>query len=451
MSIYTNLTTKLSRWLLLAIFSISVLSSLAFAENSANKQVLPIQHWTTKNGAEVYYVHTKELPLIDVQIAFAAGSDRDGKSPGLANFTGNTLDEGTQHLSADEIAAGFENLGAKYDIDTSKEMTLIALRSLTKPELLNPALNLFSQLLSQPSFPNDNFKRVQKNTLSALQAQQQSPETIATQEFFKALYNQSPYAQPILGNPNSVAAITPQQVKQFYDQYYVSKNAVIAMVGDVDELRAQQIAEQITQNLPHGNKAIAIQPLQNTTSKTVTIKYPSNQTYIRLGDLGISPHAKNYFPLIVGNYILGSGMVSRLFKEVREQRGLSYGIYSYFQPMSAKGPFLVSLQTRNNQTQQALDITKQVLQKYISGGPTQDELTAAKQNILGSFPLRFASNSDIASIILQMGFYHLPFDYLDTYRANVEKVTTTDIQKAFQEIINPNKLITVVVGGNNLS
>jgi zinc protease len=179
----------------------------------------------------------------------------------------------------------------------------------------------------------------------------------------------------------------------------------------------------------------------------VGVKFPSSQTVIRLGQLGIDHHDKNYFPLIVGNYSLGGGaLVSRLALEVREKRGLTYGITSEFAPMPGLGPFVISLSTKTNQAETAMEVTRKNLAAFMETGPSADELRAAQQFLTGSFPMSLASNRNIAKTLLKMEFYHLPNDYLDRYIDNINNVTTEQIKQAFTQTITPNDLLQVSVG-----
>jgi zinc protease len=166
-----------------------------------------------------------------------------------------------------------------------------------------------------------------------------------------------------------------------------------------------------------------------------------------MGQVGITPTDPDYFPLLVGNYTLGGGgMVSRLFHEVREQKGLVYGIHSGFSPLLARGTFALKLQTRNEEAKNAIAITRDVVEKFIQEGPTENELSAAQKNIIGGFPLDLASNSSILGQLGRIGFYQLPLDYLDTYRDKVAAVTQAQIRAAFQKHVQIDQFVTVQVG-----
>lgn len=408
-----------------------------------------IQHWQTGNGARVYYVQAPELPMVDIRVVFDAGSARDGKLPGLAMLTSGMLEEGAGTLDADAIAERFDSLGANFSASSQRDMASASLRSLTDQSLLEPALQTFALLLSQPTFPADALERVRRQMLTGLQSEEQDPGDIAERAFFKALYGTHPYASPPSGTLESVRAMTRQGVLAFYQRYYVGRNAVVAIVGAVTRDEAEHLAETAVGQLPEGQAAPALPAVQALTGdKQLHIDHPSTQTHVLMGEPGLRRGDADYFPLYVGNHILGgSGLVSRISDEVREKRGLSYSSYSYFLPMNVEGPFTLGLQTRNDKADEALRVLRQTLIQFVEEGPTEEELLAAKKNITGGFPLKVDSNSDILGYIAMIGFYGLPLGYLDTFNSRIEAVTSSQIRDAFTRRVHPERMITVTVGG----
>ncbi|KGM06441.1 Zinc protease [Methylophaga thiooxydans] len=408
-----------------------------------------IQHWQTDNGAKVLFVNAPELPMVDINVVFNAGAARDGDLPGTARLTSAMLDEGAADMNADEIATAFAKVGAKFSASSERDMAVLSLRSLTEEQAFTDALDVFTEVLSSPSFPQDSFLRIQQQLLTGLQAEKQSPSAMASRAFYANLYGKHPYSEMPAGQPETVSKITVADLKRFYQQYYVSQNAVVVIVGAVDKSKANDIAETLMSGLEQGEPAPAIAEVQSLTeSALVSISYPSSQTTILVGQTGISRDDPDYFPLYVGNHILGgSGLVSQLSDEIREKRGLTYGVYSYFRPMQKQGPYQLGLQTRNDQTQEALSVLKQTLNTFIENGPTEQEITAAKQNITGGFALRVDSNNKIADYLSMIGFYNLPLDYLDSFNDKVKAVTVADIKDAFKRRIHADKMLTVLVGG----
>lgn len=409
-----------------------------------------IQHWQTDNGARVYFVPAPELPMVDINVTFNAGSARDGGNDGLAMLTNGMLEEGTGTLDANAIAVQFDNLGANTSFSSRRDMASASLRSLTDNKLLQPAVATFARLLREPSFPADALERVRKQMLVGLRHQSQSPGSIGSKAFYSALYGDHPYASNASGTMKSVLTLSRQQVQEFHQRYYVGHNAVVAIVGAVDRSQAEKLAEQVVGNLSAGNEAEPlpeVAPLQEATTRH--IEHPATQTHVLMGQPGMRRGDPDYFALYIGNHILGgSGLVSRISDEIREKRGLSYSAYSYFSPMAAAGPYLLSLQTKTESTDEALTVLRATLGSFITEGPTEAELIASQKNITGGFALNVDSNKDILGYIAMIGFYKLPLDYLDRFIDRVNAVTVGQIHDAFKRRVHPDKMVLITVGGN---
>ncbi|CEK11701.1 M16 family metallopeptidase [Legionella hackeliae] len=406
------------------------------------------QKWQTANGAQVVFYQAQEVPMLDINIAFRAGSAYDGKQYGLSALTTDLLNQGNAGLDATALAEKIANVGAQYSSDSSRDMVILSLKTLTTPEALQQAVDTFTLIINKPDFPQESFQREKSQQLLAIAQNQESPDDVANLVFFNKLYRNHPYAHPVLGTEASVNAIELQHVRDFYKRYFVGSNAVIVIVGAIDEQKAHELADKIIQQLPKGQVAPMIPKApQLAASEKEVIDFPSSQTIIRLGQIGIDHHSPDYFPLTVGNYILGGGaLVSRLANEVREKRGLTYGVTSQFIPMPGDGPFLISLATQNKQASTALKVTEDTVAKFITDGPDEAELVAAKQYLTGSFPLSLASNSSIAGMLLRIAFFHLPDDYLDTYVAKINAVSTAQIKQAFQKQVDVSRMLLISVG-----
>ncbi|HYQ73145.1 MAG TPA: pitrilysin family protein, partial [Gammaproteobacteria bacterium] len=414
-------------------FGVSLL--LAWLLPLAAAQAMPaIQHWVTEKGARVYFVPAPELPMVDVNITFAAGSARDDGHPGLASLTSTLLDKGAAGLSADEIAVRVESLGARLGSDSARDMALLSLRSLSDSSHLQPALDIMRDVAGAPDFNPADFARERERMLVALRHSEQSPSTVAEYTFYKSVYGDHPYGSRPEGTVASLKDLTVDQVRAFYRRYYVVANAVIGIVGDIDRAGAEALAERVTAKLQTGKRADPVPPVEPLTdSVKQRIFHPSTQTHVRMGAPGLHRGDPDYFPLYVGNHVLGGGgLVSRLNEAVREQRGLSYSVNSYFSPMEQDGPYLFSLQTRNDQADVALTVMRETLETYLEDGPTQAELTASVNNITGGFPLLIENNAKILGYIVMIGFYGLPLDYLETFNDRVSAVTREQIMDAYR-------------------
>jgi zinc protease len=425
------------------VFGIILLAFSQFAHSAAK-----IEHWQTPQGARVFYVHTEDLPMVDVQVVFDAGSARDGQQFGLAALTADLLDTGAGKWNADEIARRFESVGALFGISSSIDMTTVSLRTLTDKPLFDKALETMQVILSKPVFNKADFEREKNRTLAGLKQREESPAELGSIAFYNALYGNHPYAHPESGVIKTVAALKVADLRNFYQKHYVAANAIVVIVGDLSKQQAEQTAEKLVAGLPTGKKPDVLpdvaMPLKSAQQH---IEFPSTQTHVLVGLPGSYRKDPDYFNLYVGNHILGgSGLVSKLFDEIREKRGLAYSASSAFIPMLKPGPFLVSLQTRNDQTTQALQVLNQTLVDFIAKGPTEAELIAAKKNITGGFAMRFDTNKKLSGYVAMIGFYDMPLDYLDTFQQKVEQVTVPSITDAFKRRVIPQLLQTITVG-----
>ncbi|MGR8930835.1 MAG: M16 family metallopeptidase [Gammaproteobacteria bacterium] len=407
-----------------------------------------IQHWQTKQGSRVYFVQTQALPMVDIRVGFDAGSARDGAQFGLAALTSALLDTGAGSWNADDIANRFESVGAQFSNGISEDIAWLSLRSLTEKALFDKAIETYQAILTQPNFNEEDFQREKSRMLASLKHREESPGAIADMAFHKALYRDHPYAHPADGVVETVAGFEAGDLKAFYKQFYVSANAIVVIVGDVSRKQAETIADKLIGGLPLGDKPAEIPPVEMPI-KAVSehIEFPSTQTHVLSGLPGVYRKDPDYFTLYVGNHIFGgASMVSKLFDEVREKRGLAYSASSQFEPLYRKGPFIMSLQTRNDQAEHALSVMNTTLNNFIENGPTEAELQAAKKNITGGFALRTDNNAKLVNYVTMIGFYEQPLDYLDTFPAKVEAVTVEQIKDAFRRRVQPDLLQTVTVG-----
>jgi zinc protease len=431
---------------LISLFCLFIFScSLYSAEN---KTLVPIHEWQTDNGVRVLWVPLTEQPIVDIQLLFHAGSAEDASTFGLADLTANLLAEGTTKLSADKIAADFDDVSAIYNASASRDATTLSLRSLSKDDYLTPALSTFAAVINEPNFPSQAITRLKNEALQAVAGDEQSPDSMALRVFYKNLYGTHPYAHSPLGDKNTIQAIQRANIEHFYKQYYNASNAVLVIVGDVDETKVHNIAQQLVGQLPKGQKAAAPPtPTPVTTAKNIIVPFPTTQANIRLGTLGdITYNDPDFYALAVGNYILGGGpFVSHLYQNVREKQGLTYAIKSAFIPLQVPGPFVIGLQTQNSTRVLAVQTVNDTLTDFLNKGPSQSELILAQKNIIGSFPLTLSGNDNISSAVALIAFYDLPLDYLDQYRSHIAAVTVADINKAFNAHLKGKPLVTVVV------
>jgi zinc protease len=419
---------------------------------------LQIQSWTLANGARVLFVESHAIPVLDVAVEFDGGSRRDpqGKA-GTASLTNAMLARGLREattplkepaLTEAEISDQFADTAAQRGGGASTDRAGATLRTLVSKAERDASVTMLARILAQPSFPEDFLVRDKARVISAIREDDTKPESISGKAFSRILYGSHPYAKE--ETAESVATITRDDLVNFHRTHYVANRAVISMIGDISRVEADAIAQQLTLRLPQGEPLPAMPPVQLPPAREQRIAHPASQAHILLGVPALARGDADYFPLIVGNYVLGGGgFVSRLMREVREKRGLTYGVSSYFNPLAQPGPFQIGLQTRKEQTDEALKVVRDTLRGFLRDGPSENELKAAKDNLIGGFALRIDNNKKILDNIAAIGFYNLPLDYLDTWTTKVAQVTAVQIRDAFRRKIALDHLSMVVVGNGS--
>jgi len=409
---------------------------------------LVIQHWQTPQGARVLFVESHELPMLDISVDFPAGSARDpaGKA-GLAQLTHGMLDQGAGGLSDTAIAHRLADVGAVLAGNFDRDRASATLRTLSSAAERTAALDMLARVLQQPDFPQAVIKREQQRLIAAIREAEAERGTVADKAFFRALYGTHPYAHDESGDPAAIARLTRGDLQAFYRAHYSAPNAVISLMGDITRAEAEAIAGRLAAGLSGAAPVPALPKPAPAAASDTRIAHPSTQSHVRVGVVGMARNDPDFFPLFVGNYVLGGGgFDSRLMREVRDKRGYAYSAYSYFMPMREAGPFQLGLQTKLEQTDDALKVARETVRQFIAEGPSEAELTQAKSNLTGGFPLRIDSNRKILDYLAVIGFYQLPLDYLDTWVDRVNAVDVAAVKQAFARRIDPDTLVTVVVG-----
>lgn len=416
---------------------------------------LPIQHWTHHSGAQVYLVESPVIPMLDVEIQVDGGSRRDpAKQAGLASATAGLLSggvgayQGQAPLDENQLSEAWVDLGAQFGAGASADRLTFSLRTLTQPDLLQRAVALAARQLAAPAWPESVWQRDRERTLAALKEAETRPGTLAGRTFSQAVYGDHPYGQETTAA--TLSAISVADMQAFYRRHASVCRAQVTLVGAVDKTLADRLVGALMAAwVPHGCETLSpvaeVKPLTEAVNKR--LPFEAAQAQVLIGQPGMRRDDPDHFPAFVGNYILGGGgFVSRLTTEVREKRGLSYSVYSYFNPGLHAGAFQVGLSTRPDQAEQAVTVAKEVLREFVVNGPTETELAAAKAYLVNSFALRIDSNRKLLANVSNMAWHGLPLDYLDTWTARVQAVTLEDIRRTFQRALQPERMVTVVVG-----
>lgn len=416
---------------------------------------IPIEHWTLDNGAQVFLVHSPGIPMVDVQLDFDGGSRRDpADKVGLASLSAAMLSSGTRAavgqkaLDENALGAAWADLGAHSGASTSSDRFSFSLRSLSYPDLLERAVQLAAHELAHPAYPQTLWVRERKKLEASLKEADTRPATVAARAFGKAVYGSHPYGQEMTAA--TLARIRVQDLQRHHAATVRPCRAKLSIVGALDRTQAQSLAQKLLQWLPQGGcpalpAVPEVAPLQEASARRIA--FEAAQAQVLLGQPGFQRADPDFLALNLANHVLGGGgFTSRLTEEVREKRGLTYSVYSYFSPALHAGAFTIGLQTRPDQADQALGVVREVLERFTTDGPTQAELDAAKANMVGGFALQLDSNKKLLGQVANIAWNDLPLDYLDTWPARVQAIPLGQVKAAFARVVQPQRMATVVLG-----
>ncbi|MGP5224512.1 M16 family metallopeptidase [Psychrobacter aquimaris] len=438
------------------IAALSKLTSLD--DDKPLKVTVPtIQQFKTKAGVPVRFVQTTALPIVDIDLRFNAGSARDGSISstgfGIANMTATMLTQGSKRLDENEFTRAVETLGIDLNSSAYKDMFIVSLRSLSDDKHLLPAVDLMTQMLSEPAFDENILARNKARLLVGLQQQKQDPNSLASIAFNEALYGDHPYAHPSAGTLESVPTIEKQQLIDFKNRYLVAANASVAITGNLTLEQAKKLAEEITSKLPKGQPTTELpEPKPLSQAKHIHIPFPSTQTTVLMGQLGdkraTDPQSQQkQTNFAVGNEILAGGdFNARLMTEVRQNLGYTYGISGSMNPMLARGPYQIGFSTRNDKARAAIDASLAVINDTLEKGVTNTEMRLTTDNLKNSFPMSFASNAGINGLLGMMNFYQLPNNYLTDYVKRIDQVQLSEVNQTMRDTLKPDDFLIVTVG-----
>jgi zinc protease len=406
----------------------------------------PVQRTILPNGLVLLISEEHSLPFITLQLLIDSGSWRDPPGEeGLAHLTARALLLGTSRYTVTAINEELDFMGASLNSSSSRDYATISLRVLKKD--LEKGLDLFREVLTQPTFPEDEIRREVERTLAAIQSAEDQPEEVAEKEFQKTLFLNSPYGHPVEGTKESLPRLTREGIIRFYRSYYHSNNAILTVVGDIteDEKKAEllpRLAKWPTAKIPKVPFITAFEKER----KTVKIDRGITQANIILGHAGVSRENPDYYALTVMNYILGGGgFSSRLVEEIRNKRGLAYSVASFFDPGKYQGSFQIVLQTKNSSAREAIDLSFREMERMRKEGVSEKELEGAKKYLIGSFPMRLNTQGKLANFLTQVEYYGLGLDYPEKYPSLIRSVTREDVLRVARKYLHPENYILVVV------
>jgi zinc protease len=439
-----------------AFLRITLACLLGFGLLSNAYAILPIEKLDSYKGAQAYLVQTKALPMVDIEVSIDAGDryDPSGKS-GVADMVAGLMNYGARGekglLTEAQIADEIADLGANIGLSVGGERAILRIRSLSRKDLRDRAVQLASAMLSSPTYDPKIVEREKQRTITSLREAETKPEFVLERRFKKSVYGNYPLADS--PSVQSVGSVNVNDLKQFHKQFYRGDRMIVSIVGDVDRTQAAEIVQTLLKQIPQSGQAIAKlpdlqrSPIEALAQREVQIPFDSQQAHIAMGMTAVARNNPDYFPLLVGNYILGGGgFVSRLMSEVREKRGLAYSVFSYFAPGKDNGIFQAGLQTKNDQAALALDVMSTTIAQFIADGPTPAELEAAKSNLINGYPLRIDNNRKLLDNVSSIAWNDLPLDTMDVWTKQVEAVTLEQVKASFQKYLAMDRMKIVVLG-----
>ena len=446
------LLNKLIKQACLTFALIAVVSTSAHA-------ILPIEKLDSFKGAQAYLVQTKSLPMVDIEISIDAGDryDPSAKS-GLATVVGQLMNYGAKSekglLNEAQIADEIADLGANLGVSVSGERAIMRIRTLSRKDLRDRAVQLASAMLSAPTYDAKILAREKQRMTTALLESETKPEPVLDRRFRKLVYGDYPLANS--PTVRSIANINAADLQQFHKQFYRGDRMIVSIVGDVSKAEAAEIVQGLLQRVPQSGPAVAKlpeferSPVEPLSQREVTIPFDTQQAHIAMGMTAVTRSNPDYFPLLVGNYVLGGGgFVSRLMSEVREKRGLAYSVFSYFAPGKDVGIFQAGVQTKSDQATLALEVMSSTIAQFIANGPMQSELDAAKANLSNGYPLRIDNNRKLLDNVSSIAWNNLPLDTMDVWTKQVEMVSLDQVKEAFQKYLAMDRMKIVVLGAKN--
>lgn len=403
---------------------------------------------TLKNGMVLLLSERHTIPSVTINMIIKAGQvEEPSEKGGLASLTAELLTEGTKKRTSSQIAEEIEFVGGGIGASGGDDFASVNLTVLKKD--LELGLDILSDVLMNPTFPEDEIKRKVKETKAAIEKQKDEPSVVAGKEFARLLFGEHPYGRPSEGTPESLDNIKREDLVRFHETYYVPNNAIMSVVGDVTE---EEIVSRLEKYLKGWSRKelpkrslSQVKPPKHRIVKPIDKKI--TQANIVLGHIGVERENPDYYAVYVMNYILGGGgFTSRLMDNIRDTKGLAYDVHSYFSPMKLSGTFNVGLQTKNESARTAIEEALKEMERIRKEPVSEKELEDAKAYLTGSFPLRLDTNSKIAGMLASLEFFNLGLDYPDRYPKIINSITKEDVLKAAKKYLNPDSYILVVVG-----
>ncbi|WP_068119403.1 M16 family metallopeptidase [Tropicimonas marinistellae] len=424
---------------LIAAFTAVVLAVPARAD-------VDIHEVTSPGGIDAWLVEEHSIPFLALELRFRGGAsvDAPGKR-GAINLMTGLLEEGAGEMDSRDFAVATESLAAEFDFDVRNDALSISAKVLT--ENRDEALDLLRQALVEPRFDEEALERVRGQVLSSIDSDTRDPETIASNTYAELAFGAHPYGAPLDGTAESVAALTREDIVEAHGRVLARDRVYVSAVGDItaDELGA--LLDRLLGDLPETGAPMPDRIDYTLDGGVTVVEFDTPQSVVSFGQRGLTRHDPDFFPAYVMTHILGGGgFSSRLMGEVREKRGLTYGIGVYLYPMNLSEMLMGYVSSANDRVAETVEVVRAEWEKLAAEGVTEEELESAKTYLTGAYPLRFDGNGRIANILVGMQMDGLTPDYVRTRNDKIRAVTLEDVRRVATELVDPEQLHFVVVG-----
>ncbi|UOF02767.1 M16 family metallopeptidase [Bdellovibrio reynosensis] len=411
----------------------------------------PYKTVTLDNGLKIVFIRDTSLPRISLTMMLKTGTMQEpAQQAGLNALTAYLLEQGSQSRDAMKIADDFGQLGSSIDISAGADITTVYADSLNVSS--DFLLDLFADVTMNPAFKEGEINRIRAQMVAALQKKVDNPSAFANLKMDQYLFGNHPYGRDENGTIEGLKGITKQDIIKHYLTFYRPNNASLAVVGNFKEDFEKRVQEQFSK---WGKRSIPIikaeaPPVIDGLKVKLVVKKGLQQTQIRIGQIGISRVDKEYLTLRLANEVLGGSFASRLNQKVRDDLGLTYSIYSYFDVKKEPGSFEVSTFTKNETAGKTLEEALAVIRNYVEKGADDKEVDASKNQLVGQFPRAIETADRLAYNLLALDFYGISVDYLLNFNKTVNSISNKESNAALKQTLNPEKLKVLVYGDESI-
>ena len=435
-----RLAHNLPKTIARALIGASLLVAMA-APAAATK----IERVTSPGGIEVWLVQEKSVPLIAMDFAFRGGASQDpADKAGVASLVAGMIDEGAGDLDSKTFHERLEAKAIELSFTANRDHFTGSLRTLTENK--DAAFEMMRLALNAPRLDAADVERIRSETLGILRRESTNPDNLASLRWWETAFAGHPYGRPVRGTLDSVSTITAQDMRAYMKDVFARDTLKVGIVGNIDGAAAGALVDKVFGALPAKATLRKVAPADpQGLGRVIAIDFDVQQSVVMMGGVGIPRKDPDFMAAFLVNHILGGGAFSsRLYREVREVRGLAYSIYSTLVPLDSAALFMTATATRGESAKQTLDVVAKEIRRLAESGPTQEELAKAKSYQKGSFALRFDTSTKIAAQLVQIQIDDLGIDYIDKRNDLVEAVTLADVQRVAKRLLDGGMLVTMV-------